>query len=235
MARLFFFLMVCFCPYICYGQQVSIENIRDLSSDLTARTYPRKDLNGNRCAVIKIIGNAEVLSVSGNIIGDLVNKGNEYWAYLTPNTKMVVLNIKGAKPVKINFEGSGVTLLSGNTYELSFEYIDDTKTVLTSGITLLFNSDVTVLNPKQKEMLLTLIKTVRDNMPNASVSVMSFICRDIGTYGYAMELSNRRAKETGAFLEKNGLRRDQIVEITGGESAYSNYSDKGVVIVEIRK
>lgn len=235
MARIIFLLIVCFCPFICYGQQVSIEGIRELSTDLTARTYPRKDLNGNRCAVIKIIGNAEVLSVSGNIIGDLVNKGNEYWAYLAPNTKVVLLNIKGAKPVKINFEESEVTLLSGNTYELSFEYIDDTKTLLTSGITLLFNSDVTVLNPKQKEMLLTLIKTVRDNMPNASVSVMSFICRDIGTYGYAMELSNRRAKETGAFLEKNGLRRDQIVEITGGESAYSNYSDKGVVIVDIRK
>lgn len=227
--------MVCFCPFICYGQQVSIEGIRDLSSDLTARTYPRKDLNGNKCAVLKIIGNAEVLSVSGNIIGDLVNKGNEYWAYLTPNTKMVLLNIKGAKPVKVNFEEKGVALLPGNTYELSFEYIDDTKTVLTSGITLLFNSEVTALNPKQKEMLLTLIKTVKDNMPNASVSVRSFMCRDIGTYNYAMALANRRAKETGAFLEKNGLSRDRIIEETIGGSVYSNYVDKGVVIVEISK
>lgn len=216
------------------AQQVSISSPCELTSDISARTYPRMDLNGNKCALLKIIGNAELISVSGNVVGEIVDKGNMYWVYLTPNTKQVVLNIKNAQPQKINFSEYDITISSGCTYEVRFEYIDEMTTVRTSGLTLLFTPDIKDVNPHQKEILGTLVKTMSE-MPvtaHSNIRVRAYISTYTGTESYNRMVAGRRASKVRDALIGMGADPSRIIIETGSGYPYPN-SNKAFVVVNI--
>ena len=61
--------------------------MREVTQDLTARTIPCKDMNGLECALVKVLVVGEGVKFSGNIIGNVEYKGNEYWVYMPDGSK----------------------------------------------------------------------------------------------------------------------------------------------------
>ena len=235
MSKYLFALLIFFFNVLCQAQQISIKDLYESSSDLSARTYSRNDLNGNRCALIKITGNAELLSLSGSSIGNIEKRGNENWVYIVPGTKQILLNIKNAQPKKILFKEHDVIIESGKTYELSFEYIDEITTVRTSGMMLLFKPDLTEVNPSQKAMLKTLAKTFQDNLlrEDAHILIRSYMWKYEYTYSYAIETAQQRANNILSFLSSCGIESSSI-SITIDENGVPIQTQNAIVSVEIQ-
>lgn len=233
-SKYLFVLFILLSNVLCQAQQISIKSLYESSSDLSARTYPRNDLNGNRCALIKITGNADLLSVSGNSIGNIEKRGNENWVYIVPGTKQILLNIKNASPKKILFNEYGVLIESGKTYELSFEYIDEITTVRTSGLMLLFKPDWTEMNSNQKAMLKTLVKTVQDNLLGdaTQIAIRSYMWKYTQTYSYAFKTAQQRANNIHALLSSCGIDSSSIT-IMIDENGVPEDTQNAIVSVEI--
>ena len=60
------------------AQELKVKSIREATHDLSARTQARQDLNGNDCALLKVFVVGKGVKFSGNVVGDVVSKDNEY-------------------------------------------------------------------------------------------------------------------------------------------------------------
>ena len=54
----------------------------------------RNDLNGTPCALVKIQVVDNIERVEGNIIGDVVNRGVEKWAYMCKGSRNMRIHLK---------------------------------------------------------------------------------------------------------------------------------------------
>lgn len=79
----------------------------------------RTDLNGNVCALVKVIVPEARAAFEGNLIGETDYKTSEYWCYLTPGTKMLKVKYPGCEPLMVNFvDIMGAPLQEKRIYEL---------------------------------------------------------------------------------------------------------------------
>lgn len=94
--------------------------------DTSASVYGRTDLNGNSCALVKVILLIPEIGFEGNVIGESEFKKGEYWVYLTPGTKRLKLKHDKYMPIMVEFSEFGINSLEGKTtYELMVEVITD--------------------------------------------------------------------------------------------------------------
>ncbi|MCF2654358.1 hypothetical protein I6E46_05270 [Prevotella loescheii] len=86
------------------AQQISVKSIEELTSDLTARTHPRSDINDNSCALIKVtIPMVKNLMFSGWVMGDVDYHPGEYWVYVPEGTKKIKFQHENFSPGEIVF------------------------------------------------------------------------------------------------------------------------------------
>lgn len=71
------------------AQKLSVESFVLASTDITALTEGRKDLNGDACALVKISFVGDVADVEGNVIKPLVKRNNETWAFMTQESRQM--------------------------------------------------------------------------------------------------------------------------------------------------
>ena len=76
------------------AQELTVKSFKLASSDLTAQTQPRKDLNDRNCALIKVGLGLQGVQFEGSIMGNVENKTGEYWVYMPQGNRM--LKIKHA-------------------------------------------------------------------------------------------------------------------------------------------
>ena len=101
------------------AQELTVKSFKLASSDLTALTQPRKDLNNHNCALIKIGLGLQGVQFEGSIIGNVENKTGEYWVYMPQGNRMLKVKHANYAPVMVNFADYGVEKLESNrTYEL---------------------------------------------------------------------------------------------------------------------
>ena len=101
------------------AQKLTVESFKLASSDLTAQTQPRKDLNNHNCALIKVGLGLQGVQFEGSIIGNVENKTGEYWVYMPQGNRMLKVKHANYAPVMVNFADYGVEKLESNrTYEL---------------------------------------------------------------------------------------------------------------------
>ena len=84
------FLIIFFVLLLCetsMAQELSIKDFHEATNDLAARTKPRQDNNGNDCALVKVQLAAPNATFTGNVMGDVSFKNNEYWVYMTTGSK----------------------------------------------------------------------------------------------------------------------------------------------------
>ena len=102
------------------AQELTVKSFKLASSDLTAQTQPRKDLNNRNCAVVKVQFVGELTNIEGNVIMPLVKRNNETWVYMPQNTRQMKVITKNYLPLMVTFADYDVERLeSGVTYILT--------------------------------------------------------------------------------------------------------------------
>ena len=101
------------------AQKLTVVSFKLASSDLTAQTQPRKDLNNHNCALIKVGLGLQGVQFEGSIMGNVENKTGEYWVYMPQGNRMLKVKHTNYAPVMVNFADYGVEKVESNrTYEL---------------------------------------------------------------------------------------------------------------------
>ena len=120
MRKVLFFVFLTFCVlYNASAQKLTVESFKLASSDLTAQTQPRKDLNNKNCALIKVGLGLQGVQFEGSIMGNVENKTGEYWVYMPQGNRMLKVKHANYAPVMVTFADYGVEKLESNrTYEL---------------------------------------------------------------------------------------------------------------------
>ena len=102
------------------AQELTVKSFKLASSDLTAQTQPRKDLNNRNCAVVKVQFVGELTNIEGNVIMPLVKRNNETWVYMPQNTRQMKVITKNYLPLMVTFADYDVERLESNrTYVLT--------------------------------------------------------------------------------------------------------------------
>lgn len=115
-----FFLL----PLLSFAQ-MTVESVKELPTDLSAKTNKRLDLNGKSCALVKIEMRSPEAKFEGNVIGEVDYNTSEYLVYLSPGTKTLKMSHPNQTPVTIDFEDYGISGLSeGTTYSVLIRIVD---------------------------------------------------------------------------------------------------------------
>ena len=102
------------------AQKLTVESFKLASSDLTAQTQPRKDLNDKNCALIKVGLGLQGVQFEGSIMGNVENKTGEYWVYMPQGNRMLKVKHANYAPVMVTFADYGMEKVESNrTYELT--------------------------------------------------------------------------------------------------------------------
>ena len=102
------------------AQELTVKSFKLASSDLTAQTQPRKDLNNRNCAVVKVQFVGELTNIEGNVVMPLVKRNNETWVYMPQNTRQMKVITKNYLPLMVTFADYDVERLESNrTYVLT--------------------------------------------------------------------------------------------------------------------
>ena len=62
------------------AQELTVKRMEVAPMDLSACTQPRNDLNGNACALVKVLMVDGIDRVEGNVIGEVEDRGYNYAA-----------------------------------------------------------------------------------------------------------------------------------------------------------
>ena len=101
------------------AQELLVKSFKIATSDLTAQTQPRKDLNARNCALIKVGLGLQGVQFEGSIMGNVENKTGEYWVYMPQGNRMLKVKHANYAPVMVTFADYGVEKVESNrTYEL---------------------------------------------------------------------------------------------------------------------
>ena len=130
-----------------FAQELTVKTFKLASSDLTAQTQPRKDLNDRNCAVVKVQFVGDILNVEGNVIMPLVKRNNETWVYMPQNTRQMKVITKNYLPLMVTFADYGVEKLESNrTYVLTLLSSSQQQAQQTQTLTIKYTpSSATVL------------------------------------------------------------------------------------------
>ncbi len=119
MKRILFFVFGILLCLNTFAQKLAIESFTLSATDISAQTQPRKDLNDEPCALVKVQFVGDILDVEGNVIKPLVKTGNETWAYMTHGSQQMKVLTKDYLPIMVNFSSFGISQVEKNkTYVL---------------------------------------------------------------------------------------------------------------------
>ena len=129
------------------AQELTVKSFKLASSDLTAQTQPRKDLNDRNCALIKVGVGLQGVQFEGGIMGNVENKTGEYWVYMPHGNRQLKVKHTNYAPVMVTFDDYGVEKLESNrTYELIITASGSTQVAQKQRLTIRYSpSSATVL------------------------------------------------------------------------------------------
>ena len=116
MKRFLLFMFICICTY-CQGQTLKVVKMDMSSSDISARTLPRYDINGLPGALIKVQlpQKGATFKTPLGILGDVKNDNGEYFVYVPEKTKQLTVKVSNALPITILFDDYGIKTVKGTT------------------------------------------------------------------------------------------------------------------------
>lgn len=125
-----------------FAQNLRVLSFEEDMSDLSAIKYERKDVNDQKCAIIKVYTNLSGLFFETRlgIEGDIVSKTGEFWVYISPREKQlkviksgyipleyaIPLNIEESKVYKLTLTGGSQTV--NDVIEAKTEFVVFTTT-----------------------------------------------------------------------------------------------------------
>lgn len=118
--RSFFILVVLFfCIDSVFAQDIEVKKFEPLEKDQTAVSFPRKDINGNVCGLVKVALKEFGAEFEGNVMGEVQFTGSEYLVYMPNGSKRLGIKHPDYLPTTIVFADYGTKrVASSTTYEL---------------------------------------------------------------------------------------------------------------------
>ena len=101
------------------AQELVVKSFGVADSDLSAMACSRLDLNGVRCAIVKVRVALKDVRFDGAIKDDVMRLMNEYWVYMPQRTPGIRVYHPDYLPLEVCFADYGIDCLeSGRTYVL---------------------------------------------------------------------------------------------------------------------
>lgn len=111
-----------------FAQDIEVKKFELLDKDNSALTSPRKDNNGDLCALLIVQSLKQNLEFEGWVV-DVEHKNDQYWVYVANGTKHIKIKHPDYLTKEILFKDYGVSSLhSGLSYSLSLA--DNTKDIV---------------------------------------------------------------------------------------------------------
>ena len=112
------FIFIISAIFVSTAQEMRIESMELVPLDVSASRHVRTDLNGDACALVKV-SLPEGAVFEGNVIAPSEYRTGEYWVYMVPGSRQLMVKHPSAKPLYVEFADYGVEpLLSKATYRL---------------------------------------------------------------------------------------------------------------------
>lgn len=119
MKRISLFLLLCWAMLTASAQELKVKSMNAVSNDLTASVEHRLDLNGNPCALVRVIINDSYPQFQGNVIGSVKKDGKQFLVYLSEGTQMLRIIPADSYPIRITFADYGIKAVKAKTtYDL---------------------------------------------------------------------------------------------------------------------
>jgi TPR repeat protein len=114
----YFYLFIFFTfQFVGHAQKITVEKFELRASDISARTKPRFDKDGQECALIKVLSNIKELAFD-EAVGDVTNQTNEYWVYISGGARKLTIRAEGVN-LTIDFADYGIENAEAKTtYEM---------------------------------------------------------------------------------------------------------------------
>ncbi|MDX9906985.1 MAG: PEGA domain-containing protein [Bacteroidales bacterium] len=189
-----------FFSFLLFSQLLSAEEFEVVSfrqdpASLVARRYPRNDINGRPCAVIKVMTDIRNISFSTNqgIEGDVAYDQGEYRVYVQPGERQIILKHPDFMPLYYAIE---------TPIESASDYVMEVRK---KGITIVTDWVKISFRINQEKVYIQ----SDNNAPVLSESGAAFYCIPKGEYTF------RFFKEGFQPVERQlKVRRDSTVEIS---------------------
>ena len=123
-----FTIITLFFSSVTNAQVLKVESFEKDLTDVTACSNAVKDGNGDTCALVKISLPVTGCEFSGNIVGKPEFHVSEYWVYMTPSSKKLIVRCPGCKTLQVDLktnEGK-VGVESAVTYQLELSGYSNT-------------------------------------------------------------------------------------------------------------
>ena len=188
---LLFGLMLCLSTF---AQELKVKSFSFAATDISAQTQPRKDLNDEPCALVKVQFVGDILDVEGNVIKPLVKKGNETWAYMTHGSQQMKVLTKDYLPIMVDFSNYGISQVEKNkTYVLVLtKPVGGAEPVDAGG-------NFYALSVQPKNAMLTIDGVLQPSSSDGEYSAML----PYGTHTYKVEAGGYISK-SGSFTVSSG-------------------------------
>lgn len=112
-----------FCAAVHAQDEITVKTFKELTSDLSARTSRRYDMNDEPCALIKIQYPKEGASFEGTVVGEAEFRNGEYWVYVSGGTKRIRLHLPETPTITVEFSDFGIKQAEQNmTYVIEFRF-----------------------------------------------------------------------------------------------------------------
>ena len=111
------------CCFTAFAQEIVVDRVELSLKDASASTTPREDENGISCALLKIATVNKNVEFFGNVVGEVVNKTNEYWVYMKNGSECITLSAPYYSPITISFPNYEIeSLQSKTTYNITITF-----------------------------------------------------------------------------------------------------------------
>lgn len=113
-------LLLFACPNILWAQNYIVTEVNELKQDLSARTNPKHDLNGQLFSILKITPPNMIKSVAGTMImGEMSKTATHSLVYLAKGAKSVRIVFKDDTNQQITFSDWGINdIQAGGCFEI---------------------------------------------------------------------------------------------------------------------
>lgn len=145
------FIVIFFIVSSAFSQELAVKTFRVITSDLSAQTQSRKDLNDKNCALIKVGIGLQNVQFEGNIVGKVVNEVGEYWVYMPQGSRMLKVKHSNYPPIMVTFADYGIEKLESNrTYQLTMNVSGSNQTAQQQTLTIKYspNSAMVLVDSK---------------------------------------------------------------------------------------
>lgn len=127
-------LLICVLFFsIANAQTISVESFEIDSNDISASASKtvRMDGNDEACGLIKVMLAENDASFSGDIVGDIEHKVNQYWVYMVQGSRRLQLNVPGYPSLDIEFNNYDINGIKGKvTYKLVIKKTNTESTLV---------------------------------------------------------------------------------------------------------